>query len=116
MTVSTLIRAVGMGADTWVQAPPAYRSMSACGSPLSVTPTAQMSCAETPRTLRSSLKPVPGLGLGTTVQAAPSQCSTRAGSAVWPLVPVTDPTAQTSHDDRTVTALSSLLPGPGLAG
>jgi hypothetical protein len=73
-----------------------------------------MSVEETVRTLARPLPVVPGLGLGTTVQEEPSQCSMR----VWlapPLFPVV-PTAQASQADSTATPFSSLSRVPGLGG
>src|SRR4051794_18364006 len=85
-----------LGLGTTVQARPAQRSTrvrpKALGS-LWLTPTAQISVGLTTVTSYNQLAPVPTLGLGTTVQAAPSQCSTR----VRPSVPLdVMPTAQTA--------------------
>jgi hypothetical protein len=55
---------------------------------------------------------LPGLGLGTTCQAPPFQCSTRVRS--FPRR--SKPTAQASHAESTVTPVSSLTVGLGLAG
>src|SRR5689334_5004052 len=72
-----------------------------------------MSLGETAFTLARPLPVVPGLGLGTTVQEEPSQCSMR----VWltPL-PRVVPTAQALQADSTVTPLSALSEVPGLGG
>src|SRR5262249_28962893 len=67
---------------------------------------------EMARTPLSMLAAVPGSGLGTTVQDAPSQCSVR----VWftpPLDP--QPTAQASHGDSTLVAARRLFDVRGLA-
>src|SRR5690349_5723794 len=71
--------------------------------PSSWCPTAQTSVAETAATAPSPLLPCGlGLGLGTTVQRVPSQCSiTAVGCAENPLVgtPGPVPTAHTSAGD-----------------
>jgi len=68
-----------------------------------VKPTAQASVAESADTLNSSLLLEPGLGLATTLQVVPSQCSI---SAPWPL----PPTAQALAADMAATP-ASLSPG-----
>src|SRR5690242_18978577 len=72
-----------------------------------------MLVADTARTpnSRAPFVPWPGLGLRTTVQSAPSQCSmsVRTGSRV-------KPTAHASHADSTVTPSTVLVPEPGLGG
>src|SRR5262249_9734913 len=76
-------------------------------------PTAQASLAETARTSSSTLPSAPGLGLGTTVQDEPSQCSVR----VWsPPLAASKPAAQTSHGEISVTpvkVLSTVLAATG---
>src|SRR5260370_15035164 len=72
-----------------------------------VLPTAQTSLVETAATPRR-LSFAPALGLGTTLQALPFQCSV---SVCW----LASPTAQTSLAEMVVTPLSSFCdPGPGL--
>src|SRR5258708_2755466 len=65
--------------------------------------------ADTAATPLSSLLPVPGLGLDTTVHALPFQCSTSVLALLY------DPTAHTSPVDTAATPLAaSLIPPLGL--
>ena len=59
------------------------------------------------------LLPVPGLGLGTTFQALPFQCSIRFMS--WP-GPENVPAAQALQGEITVTLVNVLVSVPGLRG
>src|SRR5207248_2480271 len=92
---------------------PSQCSVSAW-NPASMTwsPTAHASVAETASTpLRPSTLPLPGLGLGTTVQDDPSQRSVRVFTG--PVPSADRPTAHASHGDSTVTPSSSLSIRPG---
>ena len=72
-----------------------------------------MLAGETARTLVRKLLALPGSGLGTTFQAAPSQCSMR----VWFAPPLKEkPTAQASQGESTVVLNSVLSDVPGLGG
>src|SRR5690242_4555654 len=72
-----------------------------------------MLVAETALIPKRSLNTLPGLGLGSWVQAIPFQCKIR----VWSAPPLlSKPTAQTLHGDSIATASSSLSEVPGLGG
>src|SRR5215831_18228589 len=73
-----------------------------------------MSDAETARTLARASSTDPGSGLGTTVQAAPFQCSTRVCCGPLPLLK--EPTVQALQGESTATPLSSLPSAPGFGG
>src|SRR6516164_9086185 len=92
------------GVVTMVQLLPFQCSVN---GPSSWCPTAHTSLAETPATAPSPLLPCGfGLGLGTTLQAVPSQCSiTAVGCAENPPVgtPGPVPTAHTSAGDSAAT-------------
>src|SRR6266702_4238344 len=77
-------------------------------------PTAQMSLAATAVTAVRALSEVPGLGLGTTLQLVPSQCSVSVRGAVDTLGSKCSPTAQASVGDVAVTPYSSLTSCPTL--
>src|SRR6266704_1040534 len=94
---------------------PFQRRMKPCVVvPLKNAPTAQISVADLARTAFRTLSCPATFGLGTTVQAAPSQCS----MSVWSGPPVSwsKPTAQASQGESTVTPLNSLYAVPGLGG
>src|SRR5450432_650405 len=72
-----------------------------------------MLLAETARTLLRKLLPFPGLGLGTTFQELPVQCSMR----VWNGPPAeSSPTAQTLRVESTATPNRSSLSIAGFRG
>jgi hypothetical protein len=92
----------GLGLETTLQLVPFQCRVSVCKTPLlelSAYPTAQMSLAEATATEFNWFLNVPGLGLETTLQLVPFQCSI----SVW-LSLLAYPTAQTSLAETAATS------------
>src|SRR5262249_60349758 len=82
---------------------------------LPVSPTAHISRRAASLTALRMLMPVSGLGVGTTCQAVPFQCSARLRT--WPSVTSrSKPTAQTLQGPGAVTAPRPFSAAPGLGG
>src|SRR6266571_1951966 len=116
-TASRLSCVLALGLETMLQLVPSQCSISVCIRPPEVTnsPTAQMSLAETAVTPASSLVCVLALGLETTLQLVPSQCSIRVCAIPEP-VRAKVPTAQTSVVETATTPRRTLpVPAVGLA-
>src|SRR5262249_41345593 len=105
----------GLGLATTLQLVPFQCSISVCPAPAALTklPTAHTSVAETAAAAARLLKPVLALGLGTTLQLVPSQCSISVCVALLALG-WKPPTAHTSVPETAVTPFSSLFCVPGL--
>jgi hypothetical protein len=95
-----------LGLETRLQLVPFHCSISVWKTPLELMedPTAQMSVAETTATAFRTLSDVPTLGLETTFQLVPFQCSVRV--CLTPLEGVENPTAQTSEAETAATPFS----------
>src|SRR5215472_7868329 len=107
---------LALGLATALQLVPFQCSIRVCVAPLALgrkSPTAQTSPAETAVTPFSSLFCVLALGLGTTLQLVPFQCSMRVWDGPKPETTKL-PTAHTSWAETAATASRMLSAPPGL--